>query len=93
MDRQFIRNNHKLLTAVAPALRQVEESDSPIKSVITVSGGGVGALHPPTLQMVMNRLWNSFCERNGHNRPAVIIVGQRVYLSSDEITVTLQVEA
>lgn len=92
MDRQFIRNNHKILTAVAPALRQIEENPIPA-TVITVSGGGVGALHPPTLQMVMNRLWNSFCERHGHHSPAVIIVGQRVYLSSDEVTATLQVEA
>lgn len=92
MDRQFIRNNHKILTAVAPALRQLEEGKTP-PSVITVSGGGVGVLHPPTLQMVMNRLWSSFCERHGHNRPAVTVIGQRVYLSSDEITATLQVEA
>jgi len=92
MDRQFIRNNHTLIGAVAPALRQIEEQGQPA-STIRVSGGGLGALHGPTLQMVMNRLWGSFCERHGHARPTVTIVGQRVYLSSDALSATLQIEA
>jgi len=69
MDRQFLRTNHRLIGAVQPALRRLEEElaeGGTGVAVIEVRGAGVGASDPLVLRHVMSRLWGSFCERHGH---------------------------